>query len=334
MAHRSVLSTKRPSRNSGAKTVGQEVEWLVWEELAFQSKGGLHVYLPLLDRGVDALIHRHRDGAFIPIQVKGRSHLTNGELVLDVASESLADSRVIIAAVYLSGDRLGDRALVVDVGTFKRLADLRSEAGRDVYAAEVPFAAGARSRWAPYVVPLSDLVSRLGYTERAAFSAKPTTPSLDRFGLGFLGEAEAIRRLAESQDLILYRPFPDLDSVEIAAQHRESRAVVGLQVKTVTVDSARSRPGAATVRVHASTWIVSPTTYLLVLAWHESQRRFDDECLLVPSSEVERITTRAGKWMQILYHPGSPKRGRLDPFRKRLADLPRLVEHAARPHAL
>src|SRR5438094_865002 len=43
--------------------VGQAGEFLVWAAMVTQSGGGLHVFLPLLDRGIDGLIHRLDDGA-------------------------------------------------------------------------------------------------------------------------------------------------------------------------------------------------------------------------------------------------------------------------------
>jgi hypothetical protein len=35
--------------------IGQAVEFLVWASLITQSGGGLHVFLPMLDRGIDAV---------------------------------------------------------------------------------------------------------------------------------------------------------------------------------------------------------------------------------------------------------------------------------------
>ena len=46
--------------------VGQLAEWEVWAELVVRSHGHLHVFLPLLDRGVDALVHRIDDGSWFP----------------------------------------------------------------------------------------------------------------------------------------------------------------------------------------------------------------------------------------------------------------------------
>jgi hypothetical protein len=54
--------------------------------------------------------------------------------------------------------------------------------------------------------------------------------------VGFRGETEVVRRLADSDELTLYRPFPDLETAEVAAQHETTRRVLGIQVKTIGVD--------------------------------------------------------------------------------------------------
>jgi hypothetical protein len=51
---------------------GQALEFEIWSDLIKQSKGALHVFLPLLDQGHDAVLHWLTDGRCIPIQVKGR----------------------------------------------------------------------------------------------------------------------------------------------------------------------------------------------------------------------------------------------------------------------
>ena len=63
---------------------GQVFEFRLWAALTEQSRGSLHVFLPLSDRGIDALVHRMSDGKYIPIQAKGRSILTDGEVHLVV----------------------------------------------------------------------------------------------------------------------------------------------------------------------------------------------------------------------------------------------------------
>jgi hypothetical protein len=52
----------------------------LWAALTEQSRGALHVFLPLADRGIDALIHRISDDAYIPVQAKGRSELDRGDV--------------------------------------------------------------------------------------------------------------------------------------------------------------------------------------------------------------------------------------------------------------
>jgi hypothetical protein len=60
---------------------GQVVEFKVWAELERQSMGGLHLFLPLRDLGIDAVVHRLADGAYLPVQAKGRTSLTPVEPV-------------------------------------------------------------------------------------------------------------------------------------------------------------------------------------------------------------------------------------------------------------
>jgi len=47
-------------------SIGQAGEFLVWAALIAQSGGGLHVFLPTLDRGIDAVVHRLQDRALVP----------------------------------------------------------------------------------------------------------------------------------------------------------------------------------------------------------------------------------------------------------------------------
>src|SRR5207244_11055371 len=76
---------------------GQAMEFLVWTELVLQSRGLLHVFLPLLDRGLDAIVHRLTDGEFIGIQVKSRTGLRHG----------------MVSIVTLRSRWVGDRALII-----------------------------------------------------------------------------------------------------------------------------------------------------------------------------------------------------------------------------
>ena len=108
-----------------------------------------------------------------------------------------------------------------------------------------------------------------------------------RSDLGFLGEIEVTRLLAEGGDLNLFRPFPDLETPELAVLHLDSRRVLGIQVKTRSVDNAHPD---ATVSVLASSFRPSPTTYFVVLAWLREESRFHEECLLIPSEDFRGLS--------------------------------------------
>ncbi|HZK72958.1 MAG TPA: hypothetical protein VFD88_03045, partial [Clostridia bacterium] len=58
------------------QAAGQVAEFKVWAEMVRQSLGGLHVFLPVRDLGIDGVVHRLADGAYFAIQVKGRTELT------------------------------------------------------------------------------------------------------------------------------------------------------------------------------------------------------------------------------------------------------------------
>ena len=77
---------------------GQVFEFRLWAALTEQSRGQLHVFLPLSDRGIDALVHRLSDGAYIPVQAKGRSTLRYGEVHLVVPAGSIDDDSVLIVS--------------------------------------------------------------------------------------------------------------------------------------------------------------------------------------------------------------------------------------------
>jgi hypothetical protein len=138
-----------------------------------------------------------------------------------------------------------------------------------------------------------------------------------------LGEAEVIRRLAEAEHLNLFRPFPDLETVELAVRHLDSGHVVGLQIKTVSVDATyRNRP----VDIYMSSFRPAPTTYFTVVAWMPDERRFHDECLVFPSEELLGFARPAGLHYKFEFQPGSLKQPRLDRYRRSLSDLSAEIE--------
>jgi hypothetical protein len=110
---------------------GQVAEFKVWAELVRQSMGGLHVFLPLRDVGIDGVLHRLQDGAYIPVQVKGRTSLTPaGQVHITVTASSLVDDGALIIATVIDGAELGRMVLVVDERDFRRLAARQGLADR------------------------------------------------------------------------------------------------------------------------------------------------------------------------------------------------------------
>jgi hypothetical protein len=300
-----------------ASASGQVFEDRLCALLTEQSRGHLHVFRPLLDRGVDALLHRLSDGAYIPIQAKGRSSLRRGFVQLLVAAESVTDDLVVIVGGEIVDGGLGPTMLAVQTAEFRRLALLTTADGVPEYSMSFSTNPRTKSRWLPWLVSTDRLAEKFG-VQLGLPELEQELPRLRRSPLGFLGEAEVIRRLAEAELINLFRPFPDLETVELAARNLINGQVVGLQIKTVRVDAVYpNRP----VDIYMSSFRPAPTTYFIVVAWMPDERRFHEECLLIPSKDVLRVARPAGSHYKFEYEPGSTKQPRLDKYRRALGDL-------------
>lgn len=249
---------------------GQVFEFRVWAALTEQSRGHLHVFLPLSDRGVDALVHRLSDGVYIPVQAKSRSTLIKGEVRLVVWASSVEDDSILIVAGQIVEEGLGPTMLVVPAADFRRLADLTTADGRPVYSIAFGMKLPSRSRWLPWLVPSHMLAERFGLPP-ALTAIEQEAPPLWGSDLGFLGESEVVRRFAQAEDLNLFRPFPDSETSELAVRHRTSGRVIGLQVKTVSVSP--QHPNTA-IHVRSSSFRPAPTTYFVVLHGCTANRGF------------------------------------------------------------
>jgi hypothetical protein len=305
---------------------GQVAEFMVWGELIRQSLGGLHVFLPLRDLGIDGVVHRLSDGAYIAVQVKARTELTPaGQVHITVTASSLVDDTALVVAVLVDGDRLGPMALVVNEATFRRLAVHDVVEGREYLTAAFEMHAGGTSRWLPFLVPRERLAERFGGTVGPGIAEHEdlAAAQIDRGRVGFLGESEIIRRLAEADSLDLFRPFPDLETVEVLVRHSTTRKFIGLQIKTSGFDKERLENR---VHVRRSSFRPAPTTYVCVLGWDRDEARFQDECLLIPSSEIERVTRIEGAWLVLEFQPGSQHHRQLNAYRTPLPALAETVE--------
>src|ERR1700682_1662877 len=199
----------------------QALEFKIWSDLIKQSKGAVHVFLPLLDRGLDAVLHRFTDGQYIPIQVKGRGQMSEGMVEIVVRGDSLVDDDALLIGCPMF-DVPDELDLLVSERTFKKLAAREFSQGHDVYSASFSMHPD-HSHWRPFLVPHNELAERiLGTSVTGAVEQlerellKPS--ERHNAWLGFLGESEIIRRLAETPRLDLFRPFPDLEMVEVLAR--------------------------------------------------------------------------------------------------------------------
>jgi hypothetical protein len=198
------------------------------------------------------------------------------------------------------------------------MANLSSDQGKAIYSMQFGMHPRSDSRWLPWLVPTERLIERLGVAPPAAQQAPIQPPPSWRSDLGFLGEAEVIRNLAENPRLNLYRAFPDSETAEIPVLHLATRRVIGLQVKTVSITRARMR---GTVNVYRPSFRPAPTTHFVVLAWLRDEARFHEECLLIPSLDVPRIGHDAGQHISIDFRPGASDQSLLDPYRQPLSAL-------------
>ena len=86
------------SERRDTSSPGQALEFEIWSDLIKQSQGLLHVFLPLLDRGLDAVLHRLTDGRYIPVQIKGKGEMVEGMVEIVVRADSLVDDNALLIA--------------------------------------------------------------------------------------------------------------------------------------------------------------------------------------------------------------------------------------------
>jgi hypothetical protein len=162
-----------PWPHGSEDAIGQAGEFLVWAALVAQSGGGLHVFLPMLDRGIDGLIHRLEDGAYLALQVKAKSSLHSDEAPIAVYENHLFTDDQLVVGVQLDGGLLGAYALVADAATFRRKAGRMLDRGRVRLVADMPTRpiAGHLSRHpAPFWWPSHGSFRSSDFTRRACSS--------------------------------------------------------------------------------------------------------------------------------------------------------------------
>ncbi|MHB8611782.1 MAG: hypothetical protein ACYDAL_05050 [Candidatus Dormibacteraceae bacterium] len=300
--------------------IGQAGEFLVWAPLITQSLGGLHVFLPELDRGLDAVAHRLDDGAYLALQVKTKTYLNGPEAVIAVYEPHLFTPDQLVIGVHLDGDHLGPFVLVANTETFKRKAARIVDRGRMMLVADMPIRPIQGHSWSEDLVPLDNLAERLGGKKREPALALDSEPVSDEDRLiGYWGEQEVKRRLAFLEDCGLFRPFPDNEANEILIRRLATGATIGIQVKTAQLSEPDAR---RTILVNRSSFVPAPTTFVVAVAWMVPERRFHETCLVIPGDAVPALSSIDGPNYKLHFRPaGSDRHSRLDRYRVSLESL-------------
>jgi hypothetical protein len=300
--------------------IGQAAEFLVWASLIAQSGGGLHVFLPMLDRGIDAVVHRLGDGRYLALQVKGKSALHGPEAPIAVYENHLFTPDQLVIGVHLEGDHLGPFAFVIDAERLKKKAARIVDRGRVLLVADMPLHPIPGHKWSEDLVPIEGLAVRLGFVAQAPLEALPAEVFSDDDRVnGFLGEQEVCRRVAVLADCGFFRPFPDNETAEILVRRLMTGTTIGIQVKTCAISEPNARGEIFTAR---SSFVAAPTTFFVVLAWIRNKRRFHENCLVIPSEMLPSIAAVDEARYQFKFHPaGSNMPSRLDRYRIPLESL-------------
>lgn len=294
--------------------IGQSGEFLVWAALTAQSGGGLHVFLPILDRGIDGLIHRLHDRAYLAVQVKSKTVSDTGEAPIAVLERHLFTDDQLVIGVHLVGDRLDEYSLVADAATFRRKAGRMVDRGRAMLVADMPLRPMPGHRWSEDLVPTADLAMRLGIVRPALIApAPPIAPRDEDVVIGNWGELEVMRRLAMIEGCGLFRPFPDNETAEVVARRLASGRTVGVQVKTAQLDE---RHATRHILVNRSNFVPGPDTCLVALAWILPEHQFHETCLLIPTDVLQSIAGTSGPNYELHFRPdGSDEPSSIDRYR-------------------
>ena len=274
-----------------SSALGQVGEWLIWTQLVSVSDGDLHVFLPLQDRGIDAIVHRISTDQYVPVQVKVQSWRSDGRrgLELGVTPDELADDRAFLVATHVEIDdpALRDPVLVVPAPVFKAHAHVEQQAPGVVYRTWVGLPPRPESPWAPHCYAPGAIGDAL-----APAAAEPgeeggrgmpvsTTPAWEQ--LGHRAEMELLRRAADCEAVNTFKAHPDLEPNEYLVYNLQTRSVTGIQVKAASLPAGKSE---APVDLLRRPLRPSPTTWFVIFLADEGSTEFLPDCAVIPSTVV------------------------------------------------
>jgi hypothetical protein len=266
------------------------------------------------------VVHRRDDGAYLALQVKGITTLHGAEAPIEVFENHLFTSDQMIIGVHLDGDWLGQFAMVVDAATFKQKAARIDDRGRVRLVADMPMHPIPSHKWSEDLVPIDKLADRLAARRgaAAALPARELVSDEDRV-VGFWGEQEVCLRLSMLEDCGLFRPFPDNETAEIVLRRLATGSTLGIQVKSSQLDEQRA---SRKFYVYRPSFVASPTTYLVALAWVVPDHRFHETCLVIPTEDLPSIAAKDGPYFAFHFRPArSRSSSRLDRYRVPLDSL-------------
>jgi hypothetical protein len=273
------------------------VEWLVWAAIVGNADRTTHVFLPLDDRGVDGIVRRVDDEAMCAVQVKGRTVVRHGHLEAVVNRHALNDPHVTFLVAYLDPTtvRLGEMVYVMDAETVLELGSHSPGGVNPEVAIVLPYPPRPDTRFWPYACPLVEIATRLfpsaGVPRIPALDPllPPVAPSPHRAEgeiLGHLAELEVMRLLGVPPALNTFKSFPDLEETEYLVRHRDTGAIHGIQVKCLIVPDPDTE---GLVEFSGVSFVPSPLTDFVVLAWRRDLAAFDDNAWMIPTADLPHL---------------------------------------------
>ena len=121
-----------------------------------------------------------------------------------------------------------------------------------------------------------------------------------------------MRLLGVPAALNTFKSFPDLEETEYLVRHRPTGAIRGVQVKCLIVPDADTQ-GAVAFR--GASFVPSPITDFVVLAWRRDDASFDSSAWLIPASDIPGLFRTDWHTSHIELRIGITRGSRFDKYR-------------------